>query len=129
MKLFYTLDKTLLGETGCLSNLYYLLAAQASSFLIHRPFLHTFNQETFGKLPLTVQYLCDINIYQNIFKNFSFKIAPQKIQFQNSSSKNCSLKKYIFKIAFLKKINLISSTYSSSESSDSSEEEKSRNYH
>ena len=30
--LFYTLDKTPLGETGCLSSLYYLLAAQALSF-------------------------------------------------------------------------------------------------
>ena len=30
IKLFYTLNKTLLGETGCLSNLYYLLAPQAS---------------------------------------------------------------------------------------------------
>ena len=35
IKLFYTLNKTLLGEIGCLNNLYYLLAAQASSFLIH----------------------------------------------------------------------------------------------
>ena len=35
IKLFYTLDKTPLGETGCLNNLYYLLAGQASSFLIH----------------------------------------------------------------------------------------------
>ena len=32
IKLFYTLNKTPLGETGCLNNLYYLLAAQASSF-------------------------------------------------------------------------------------------------
>ena len=30
IKLFYTLDKTPLGETGCLSLLYHLLAAQAS---------------------------------------------------------------------------------------------------
>ena len=30
MKLFYTLDKTPSGETGCLSNVYYLLAFQAS---------------------------------------------------------------------------------------------------
>ena len=30
IKLFYTLGKTPLGETGCLSNLYDLLAAQAS---------------------------------------------------------------------------------------------------
>ena len=29
------LNKIPLGETGRLSNLYYLLAAQASSFLIH----------------------------------------------------------------------------------------------
>ena len=29
-KTFYTLNKTPLGETGCLSKLYYLLAAQAS---------------------------------------------------------------------------------------------------
>ena len=32
LKSFFPLDKTPLGETGCLSNLYYLLAAQASSF-------------------------------------------------------------------------------------------------
>ena len=31
IKFFYTLNKTPLGETGYLSNLYYLLAAQASS--------------------------------------------------------------------------------------------------
>ena len=34
-KTFYTLDKTTLGETGWLTSLYYLLAAQVSSFLIH----------------------------------------------------------------------------------------------
>ena len=38
VKPFYTLNKTPLGVTGCLSNLYYLLAAQASSFLIHSSF-------------------------------------------------------------------------------------------
>ena len=42
-KLFYTLNKTPLGETGCLSNLYYLLAAQKSSFLIHSPFPNIVN--------------------------------------------------------------------------------------
>ena len=31
-KLFYTLNKTPLGETGRSSSIYYLLAAQASSF-------------------------------------------------------------------------------------------------
>ena len=34
-------NKTPVGETGCLSNLYYLLAAQASSFLIHCLFQNT----------------------------------------------------------------------------------------
>ena len=36
--MFYALNKTRLGETGCLSNLYYSQAAQASSFLIPFPF-------------------------------------------------------------------------------------------
>ena len=35
-----TLNKTPLRETGCLSNLYYLLAAQASNFLIYPSFLN-----------------------------------------------------------------------------------------
>ena len=34
-KLFYILNKTCLGENGCLSNLCYLLAAEASRFLIN----------------------------------------------------------------------------------------------
>ena len=37
IKKFYTLNKIPLGETGCLSNIYYLLAAQVSSFLIALP--------------------------------------------------------------------------------------------
>ena len=32
IKLFYTLNKTPLGETECSRSIYYLLAAQASSF-------------------------------------------------------------------------------------------------
>ena len=65
IKLFYTLNKTFLysnktplGETGCLSNLY-LLAVQAFSFLIHPPFLNTVSQDTFVTLSLTAQHLCD----------------------------------------------------------------------
>ena len=54
IKLFYTLNKTPLGETGCLINFYYLLAAQASSFLIHHFFLNTVSQDTFGTLLFTV---------------------------------------------------------------------------
>ena len=36
-----TLNKTSLGEIVCLSNLYYLLVAQASSFFIYPPFPNT----------------------------------------------------------------------------------------
>ena len=41
IKIFYTVNKTSLGETGCSSNLYYLLTARASSFLICHPFPNT----------------------------------------------------------------------------------------
>ena len=44
IKLFYTLNKTPLrveAQAGCLSNLYYWLAAQVSRFLIHFPFQNT----------------------------------------------------------------------------------------
>ena len=40
-EVFYTLNKAPLGETACLSNLYYLLADDASNFLIHHPFPNT----------------------------------------------------------------------------------------
>ena len=43
-----------------MSNLYYLLVDQASSFLIQLPFPNTVSQDTFGTLPLTVQYLGDL---------------------------------------------------------------------
>ena len=56
IKFIYTLNKTPLRETGCLSNLYYVLAAQASTFLIHSTFPNIVSQDTFGTLPLTVQY-------------------------------------------------------------------------
>ena len=58
--LFYTLNKTLLGETECLSNLYYLVATQASNFLIHLLFLNAVSQDTFGTLLHTVQYLFEL---------------------------------------------------------------------
>ena len=63
IKLFYALNKTFfspLGETGCLSNRYYLLADQGSSFLIHYLFPKTVSQDTFDTLALTAQYLCDL---------------------------------------------------------------------
>ena len=46
----FTLDKVPLEETGCMSNLYYLLAAQASSFLIHHLFLSAVSLTTLGTL-------------------------------------------------------------------------------
>ena len=54
VKLFYALNKTPLGETGCLSNLYYLLAAQTFSFLIRYPFPNTVSKATLDTLHLTV---------------------------------------------------------------------------
>ena len=57
---FYIFFKIPLGETGCLNNLYYLLTAQASSFLIHHPFCNTASQNTFVILSLTMQHLCDL---------------------------------------------------------------------
>ena len=51
-----TLNKTPLGETGCSSNLYYLLTAQSSSLLFT-----TFSQtQSVGSLHLTVQPMCDL---------------------------------------------------------------------
>ena len=60
MKTFFTGNRTLWGETGCLSNLYYLLASQAASFSIHPFFPNTISQDTFGTIQLTVSYLCDL---------------------------------------------------------------------
>ena len=91
---------------------------------------------TFLKLLPQKIHFQNYSIKKNIPKNLFKKLFPQKIHFQISSSKtflkkllcirlfqNCFLKKYIFKIAFLKKINPISLIYSLSESSDSPEEE------
>ena len=60
IKPFYTLNKAPLRKTGCLSSLYYLLTAQASSFLIHFPFLNTVSKAILSSLHFTVQYLCDL---------------------------------------------------------------------
>ena len=88
MKIIYTFDKNCLGQTGCLSNLYYLVTAQASGFFIHHLFPNTVSQDNFSTLTLIVQYFYELSIYQNVFTNFSFKIAPSKTAFQkNTSSK------------------------------------------
>ena len=60
IKLFYALNKTPLEETGYLNSLYYLMVAQASSFVIHLSFPDTVSQNTFATLPLTVQYLFEL---------------------------------------------------------------------
>ena len=43
-----------------MSSFYYLVVAQASSFSIYPSFPNTVSQDTFGTLPLTVQYLFDL---------------------------------------------------------------------
>ena len=55
-----TLSKTSLGETGCLGNLYYLLAAQASNFLIHSAFPNTVSWTTLDSLHLAVRPFCGL---------------------------------------------------------------------
>ena len=57
--LIVIINKTPLGQNGRLGNTFCLLAAQASSFLIHH-FPNTVRQATFGYLTLTVQHLCDL---------------------------------------------------------------------
>ena len=57
LNFFFPLDKTPLGETGCLSNLYYLLAAQAFSFLIYHVFQKIVSYATPRTLHLNVQPL------------------------------------------------------------------------
>ena len=70
-KLFYTLNKTPLGKTGCLSNLYYLLDAQASSFLIHSPSLNTVSLDTFRTLKKSIFKIVPSN--NTFLKLFSLK--------------------------------------------------------
>ena len=59
-KLFDTV-KTKSGETGCFSNLYCLLASQASIFFNSTPFSSMVSQDTLD------------NIKKNFFKNCSLK--------------------------------------------------------
>ena len=61
LKLFILLIKTPLEKTGCFSNLYYLLAAQTSTFLLHHPSLSTVISTTVGTLHFTMHPLCDLH--------------------------------------------------------------------
>ena len=64
------LNKTSLGETGWLNNLYYLLAAQALSFLIHSQLGHTW-------YPQKIHFqICSLKKW--IFENYIFKIVFSK---------------------------------------------------
>ena len=59
--LIFNLNKTPLGETGCLSNSYFLLTdCLCIQFFYSFPFPNTVSLVTFGYLPLTVQHLCDL---------------------------------------------------------------------
>ena len=61
--LIFNLNKTPLGETGCLSNPYVLLTGCLGiQFFLFTPppFPNTVSKATFGYLYLTVQHLCDL---------------------------------------------------------------------
>ena len=54
----YILYKTPLGETGCLGDSYFIdWLPKHPTFLIHP---NTVSYTTYDYLPLTVQYLCDL---------------------------------------------------------------------
>ena len=94
IKTFFIINKTPLGENGCLSNL---------------PFPNTVSQDRFGTLK---KYIFKIALSKNRFlKNIFSKLLPQKCIFENCASKT----------VFSKNINFIASSYSSSKSSESSE--------
>ena len=59
--LIFSLNKTPLGETGYLSNPYFLLTSSSGiQFFDSPPFPNTVSKATFGYLPLTVQHLCEL---------------------------------------------------------------------
>ena len=59
--LIFSLNKTPLGETGCLSNPYLLLTDSSGiQFFDSLPFPNTVSYAAFGYLHLTVQHLCDL---------------------------------------------------------------------
>ena len=59
-----------------------LLTSQAASFSIHPFFPNTISQDTFGTLPLTVPYLCDLwNVMPcHWSKNTSHSTLPRKVE-------------------------------------------------
>ena len=60
--LIFNLNKTPLGETGCLSNPYFLLTGclGIQFFFIHPAYPTQSVRLPFGYLPLTMQHLCDL---------------------------------------------------------------------
>ena len=59
-----------------------LLTSQAATFSIHPFFPNTISQDTFGTLPLTVPYLCDLwNVMPcHWSKNTSHSTLPRKVE-------------------------------------------------
>ena len=122
IKLFDTLNKTPVGESGCLRNLY-LLAAKAFSFLIH--FLWLTRHHAAPEVTIIIWFFVT---HGTIWSPLSFPTQPvpseaedfprggnqEKIHFQNCSLKNIFSKKF-----FSKNLNFITLIYSSSESSES----------
>ena len=115
IKPFYTLNKTPLGETRYLSNLYYLLAAQAYSCLIQFLWLtghHAVPEvTTLISFFMTYAITCHARFHSSHLLLETMALNPylgkqrislgggnlEKLQFQN-----CTLKNYIFKIIFSK---------------------------
>ena len=58
--LTFNLNKTPLGETRYLGNLYFLLTGGLGIQLFDSPFPNTVSQAMFCYLPLTVQHLCEL---------------------------------------------------------------------
>ena len=111
---FYTLNKTPLEKTRCLSNLYYLLAAQASSLLIDSLSLWVvcFLGDTFLKNIFDFFFFFFLNFFFSFcyfvyfffyFFNFFFrifyifKIAPSKNRFSKLLHQNMHFQNYFLK--------------------------------
>ena len=89
-----------------------LLTSQAATFSIHPFFPNTISQDTFGTLPLTVPYLCDLwNVMPcHWSKNTSHSTLPRKVEDFPRSDKYSKDVPQPAKIAFSK--NTFSNTLS-----------------
>ena len=112
-----------LKRNWMLDQLYLFTGCSSIQFFNSPPFPNRVSQGTFGTLPLTMKYLCDLrdaiprHWSPSTLSKYFQKLLTQKIHFQNSSIneyiskiflkkllpqkihfENCSIKKYIFRI-------------------------------